>query len=269
MTATTNGRPIAGPAFGQFTGLRTLFRKDVREWLRSRRAAFAFAISMSVMAFLAANAWISAQIVEAMPEEPDGVFPLALAPTEHLLAAVSAQLFVLVAIFAVSGLIARERDSGTLAWVASKPVSRTSIWLSKWLSASAVLIATAVLLQIVVTTIVVTALYGTPDLTAVAWVAAGAALAVVFYAALGLAAATVVPGQPAVSAIGLAVLTLGPIVAETAPSAATSLLPTSILEWTVGAATGADVGWVTPIAVIAWTVGLAALAIMRIRRVEL
>src|SRR4051812_6508811 len=133
MTARTSERPIPAPAFGRFTGLPTLFRKDVREWLRGRRAAVAFTISMSVMVFLAANAWITARIVEAMPEEADGLVPVVQTSTDNFLVAASAQLFVLVAIFAVSGLIARERDTGTLAWVASKPVSRTSIWLSKLL----------------------------------------------------------------------------------------------------------------------------------------
>jgi hypothetical protein len=41
------------------------------------------------------------------------------------------------------------------------------------------------------------------------------------------------------------------------------LLPTSILGWTMGAATGADVGIVTP---IAWVVGLVALAIFATRQ---
>ena len=269
MTAMTSERPIAAPAFGRFTGLPTLFRKDVREWLRGRRAAVAFTISVSVMVLTAANAWITARIIEAMPDESEGVVPLSQAPTDNLLVAVSAQLFVLVAIFAVAGLVARERDSGTLAWVASKPVSRTSIWLSKWLSASVVLVSAAVLFPIAVTTVAVTAMYGAPDLAAIAWVTIGAALVAAFYAVVGLSAGTLVPGQPAVAAIGFAVFALGPIVAAVAPSAVTPLLPSSMLAWAVGGATGADVGWVTPVAIIAWTMGLAALAIIRIRRVEL
>ena len=49
------------------------------------------------------------------------------------------QIFVVAAIFAVASLIVHERDTGTLAWVASKPVSRGSIWLSKWISSTAIL----------------------------------------------------------------------------------------------------------------------------------
>ena len=78
-----------------------------------------FTDSVSFMVLTAANAWITARIVEAMPDAADGIVPLSQAPTDNLLVAVSAQLFVLVAIFAVAGLIARERDSGTLAWVES------------------------------------------------------------------------------------------------------------------------------------------------------
>jgi ABC-2 type transport system permease protein len=269
MTAITSGRPVAAPAFGRFTGLPTLFRKDVREWLRGRRAAVVFIVSAAIMILMAANAWITARIAEAIPAEVEGYIPLSQDPTDNLLLAASAQLFVLAAIFAVASLIARERDSGTLAWVASKPVSRTSIWLSKWLSASALLVTAGVLLPILVTTLVITALYGLPDLAAVAWVAIGAALVVVFYAAVGLTAGTVVRGQPAVAAIGFGIFALAPIVAAVSPTAIAPLLPTSMLGWAVAAATGADVGWVTPIAVVAWTLGLAAVAIMRIRRLEL
>jgi ABC-type transport system involved in multi-copper enzyme maturation permease subunit len=269
MTAMTSERPVAVPTFGRFTGLPTLFRKDVREWRRGRRAAVVFAISASVMVLMAANAWITARIIEAMPAEAEGSIPLSQAPTDNLFVAVSAGLFVLVAIFAVASLIARERDSGTLAWVASMPVSRTSIWLSKWLSAGVVLVTAAVLLPIGVTTLAVTAMYGLPDLAAVTWVTIGAAFVVVFYAAVGLAAGTMVRSQPAVAAVGFGVFALGPIVAAITPTALAPLLPSSMLGWAVGAATGADVGWVTPVAVVVWTLGLAALAIVRIRRLEL
>ena len=62
------------------------------------------------------------------------------------------QIFVIAAIFAVASLIVQERETGTLAWVASKPVSRGSIWLSKWISSTAILAVAAAIVPLVVTT---------------------------------------------------------------------------------------------------------------------
>jgi hypothetical protein len=84
-------------------------------------------------------------------------------PLDNLLAAVSSQIFVVAAIFAVASLLVRERESGTLAWVASKPVSRTSIWLAKWVSASGILAVVAVIVPLALTVVAITGLYGTPD----------------------------------------------------------------------------------------------------------
>ena len=78
-----------------------------------------------------------------------------------------------------------------------------------------------------------------------------------------------VPGQPAIIAVGLGVLFLVPIVAGLLPVDVTPYLPTSILDWTVGLAAGGDVGVVTPIAWAVWTVAIVALAIRRMERIEL
>lgn len=271
MTASiVSERPLAAPSFGRFAGLTALVRKDVTEWIRGRRAWIVFAISALFMALSAANAWLITNIRDSLPPDmgPDAL-PVSLAPLDNLLAAVSAQVFVLAAVFAVASLIVRERESGTLAWVASKPVSRGSIWVSKWLSASGILVVSAVVAPIVVTTIAVTLLYGLPDPATVVIVTIGAAAAVAFYTTLGLAAGTVLPGQPAIVAVGFMVFALAPAVVALIPLPVEPYLPTSILAWSFGLASGADVGWVTPIAWAAWTGGLATLAIRRMGRLEL
>ena len=61
----------------------------------------------------------------AVPKGPS------LDPATNFLLAISTQFFIFVAIFAVMGLLIVERDRGTLAWVASKPMSRGAIWQSK------------------------------------------------------------------------------------------------------------------------------------------
>ena len=269
MTASIAQRPMAASAFGRFAGLRPLLRKDITEWMRGRRAAVVFALSTAFMVLTAANAWIVARITEGLPSDVQPPAPGSLVPLDNLLAAIGSQIFVFAAIFAVASVLVRERESGTLAWVASKPVSRSSIWLAKWLSASGILAVAAVIAPIVATGAVVSLLYGVPALGPVVVVTAGAIAAVVFFAALGLAASTVVPGQPAVAATGFMVFVLAPMVAGLIPLPIGPYLPTSILSWSLGLATGTDVGWITPVAWAAWVLALAWLSIRRMERLEL
>ena len=124
MTASIAQRPVAASAFGRFAGLRPLLRKDITEWMRGRRAAVVFALSTAFMVLTAANAWIVARITEGLPSDVEPPAPGSLVPLDNLLAAIGSQIFVFAAIFAVASVLVRERESGTLAWVASKPVSR-------------------------------------------------------------------------------------------------------------------------------------------------
>ena len=267
MTATViSERQAAALAFGRFAGLRSLVRKDIAEWTRGRRAWVVFIIATLWTLLAAANAWIITQARSLLPAdvEPETI-PVTLAPMENLLAGFGSQVFVLAAVFAVASLIVRERESGTLAWVASKPVSRGAIWLSKWVSSSAMLAVTAVLAPLLVTVVAVVVMYGVPDPGAVAVVALGGVAAVVFYAALGLAAGTILPGQPAIVAVGLAAFALVPALLGLIPLPLAPYLPTSIVAWSIGAAMGADVGWVTP---VAWAVGTAILAGFGVRRMD-
>ena len=68
-------------------------------------------------------------------------------------------MFVVIAIFVTMSLIVGERESGTLAWTASKPVSRGAIWLAKWTSATGILWLLGVILPLVATAILVTVLW--------------------------------------------------------------------------------------------------------------
>lgn len=272
MTASTiaTDRAAVAPSYGRFAGLGALVRKDTTEWLRGKRAWIVFVVTTLFMVLTAANAWINQFMIENLPADvdpPDA--PISMAPLDNLVGAIGSQIFILAAIFAVASLIVRERESGTLAWVASKPVSRSSIWLAKWISSSAILAVAAVFAPIAVTAGAVVVMYGAPDVAPVVIVALGAAAVVAFYAALGLAAGTVMPGQPAIAATGFGVFALLPVVASLIPLPIGPYLPTSILQWSFATAGGLDAGWVTP---LAWAVGTAALvgfAVRRMGRMEL
>jgi ABC-type transport system involved in multi-copper enzyme maturation permease subunit len=270
MTASVPSIGIAGAGRRPlFQGLATLVRKDITEWRRGRRALTVALVTGSVMALTAANSWINARLLEVLPADVDGpAAPLSMAPLDNLMTGVAAQIFILAAIFAVAAVLVREREAGTLAWVAAKPVERHTILISKWISSSLVLAISAVIIPIAVTFATVSVLYGVPDVAPVAIVAVGATAAVVFFAALGLTAAVFLPSQVSVVAAGFAVFVLGPVIGGLVGSAA-GWLPTSILDWSAGIAAGGPIGWITPLSWGLATTGLIALGARRLRSVEL
>ena len=158
MTASTSTPPAVAAAAanpGILPGFGGVFRKEVIEWLQ-RVASVDHADREHVVHDpTAMNAWIQDTLA---PIDP--VPPPVLDPFTNVAAGVSAQMFVVIAIFVTMSLIVGERESGTLAWTASKPVSRGAIWLAKWTSATGILWLLGVILPLVATAILVTVIYG-------------------------------------------------------------------------------------------------------------
>jgi ABC-2 type transport system permease protein len=260
MNATTLDSPGVGQATlgrPRLLGLRNLVRKDLAEWVHGKRPWLVLGITTTVFAFAAANSRITDWAVRSLPADPgDGPAKvLSVLPMDNLLFAIGTQFIVLAAIFATMSLFLAERDSGTLAWMISKPVSRTSVLVSKWLTATLVLWVAAVVIPIAVTTALVTVLYGMPNLAAVVSLAVTLIAVPAFYVVVALAAATLVPSQAAVGAIGLAVLLAPQIIGGVVP-AITPFFPGSIFDWAVAVSTGAPASAVTP---VAWLIGTAVL----------
>jgi len=249
-------------------GFRPLLRKDAREWLRGRRAWVVLVATSVIMALTAASAWINTTLQGAFPEEGVEIEPVSMLPIDNLAAAIGFPVFIFATMLVVAGLIVREREAGTLAWVASKPVSRGSIIVSKWASATGMLAVTAVVVPLAVTVAVVAGLYGAPDPLLVVALAIGMAASVAYFVAVTLLVGTVLPGQPAIVAVAFVVWSL-PSVLGLLPAPVAQLDPSAILGWTVGLASGADVGILTPLAWAAITVALVGLAIRRVNRMEL
>jgi ABC-2 type transport system permease protein len=270
MTAQITSSVVTAPrpANRLLAGFGALVRKDLIEWTRGYRTWVVFAVTAAFMTLTAANGWITSRIIAALPDGAEAPAPASLVPLDNLMAAVGAQIFVLAAIFAVGSLIVAERHAGTLAWVASKPVSRSAIWLAKWTSSTAMLAISAVLLPLAATAALVTLLYGAPPVEVIAGFAAAAIALVAFFAAVGLAAGTVVPGQPAVIAVGFVVFALLPVLGGILGPDIAALLPTSILPWFAGLATGMPVSWTTPVAFAIVTAAVVGLGLYRIGRME-
>jgi ABC-type transport system involved in multi-copper enzyme maturation permease subunit len=215
-------------------------------------------VSTLFMSLTALNAWLQANL----PAEMGAPTDVETDPTMILLGAVSSQIFALAAVFAVMNLIVAERENGTLAWTASKPVARGAIWLAKFSVATVVLSLVACVIPLALTTVLVFALYGPVPILPIGAMAVGMGLATAFYVAVTLAASTLVASQAAVAAIGLAAMFLPQLLGLLVPPA---VLPTSILQWSILAGIGEPAGIVTP---IIWAAAMAALVLFSMRRME-
>jgi ABC-type transport system involved in multi-copper enzyme maturation permease subunit len=249
----------------RIAGFGPLFRKELREWAHSKRIWVILATTTAFMALTAANGAINAWLVANVPgaEVPNG--PIVLDPMPNFMAAVSTQIFVVVAIFAAMSLLVAERDRGTLSWVASKPVSRAAIWLSKSAAGAVVVSIVAGIIPLAVTFAAAVVLYGPAGIDALVFAAIGVAASITFMVAVVLAASVVVSNQAAVAAIGFVVFFLPQLLAGLFPVDISVVLPSSILTWAMGPVFGIDMGLVTP---IAWAVSVIALGIFASWRME-
>lgn len=261
MTAVVSTPAVAGVStVGFLPGFGGLLRKELTEWRRGRRTWIVFLISAAFMTLTALNTWLMANLPD---EATEGAPAPVLDPFMNLLTGVSSQIFVIAAIFAVMAIITAERESGTLAWTASKPVSRSAIWLSKFVASSAVMWVVAAIIPLAATVALVLALYGPLPALPVIIVAIGMGMAIVLYVAVALAASTFVTSQAAVAGIAIGFIFVPQFLGLIVPNM--ELLPQSILQWSMLTAAGEAASMVT---VISWAVTVIALVAFSVRRME-
>ncbi len=267
MTAITTSRTdVAGSnaGLGMLPGFGGLLRKELTEWRRGRRTWIVLLVSTLFMTLSALNSWLQSVIpADGTEEAAVPVFD----PMMNLMGAVSSQMFVVAAIFAVMALITAERESGTLAWTASKPVSRSGIWLSKFVASSAVLWVVAAMVPLIATVALVLALYGPVPAVPVMILAVGAGLAIVLYVAVAMAASTVVTSQAAVAGIAIGFMFLPQFLGLIVPNI--EFLPQSILQWSIMIAAGEPAGVATPIVWAVTVIALVAFSVRTMERLEL
>ena len=249
---------------GRLLGLRNLVRKDVLDWGHGKRTWIVAAATTTVIVLGAANAAINQWVIASFPAEAgDGPAKiLSVVPIDNLLAGIGTQISVLAVIFATMSLLIAERDSGTLAWTISKPVSRTSVLVSKWLTATLVLWVAAFVIPLAITTGLVTVLYGAPDMAVVVAVALATVMVPAIFVGITLVASTFVSNQAAVGAIGLFFFILPSIAGGLVPAVA-PFFPTSIFGWAIEVSTGGPISLVTP---AAWAIGMTVLFVLGRRR---
>ena len=260
ISTTRRATAVAPSANGRLPGFGALLRKEVTEWRRARRT---WVVSLASALFLTLGA-MGAWLISVLPADMTEGEPLpSVDPLLNLIGPVTTHVFVIIAIFAAMALISSERDNGTLAWTASKPVSRSAIWLAKLASASGVLWLVVGILPLAASVALVVVLYGAvPPMTVVA-MAIGMGMVIALYVAISLAASTIVTSQAAVAGITLTVISVAPMLSQLLPDP--TVLPTSILDWSINLGVGEPV---SVIPVITWALTMAALATFSLRRME-
>jgi ABC-type transport system involved in multi-copper enzyme maturation permease subunit len=247
--------------FGQF------FRKEVSEWWASRRAPIIFVITSLLVCGTTIAPWLQANFPAA--DGSGSAAPLSLDPTVNLVGANWVQWLVYLPILASMGLVAGERDKGTLAWSLSMPLSRTALLAAKWTAGALVYGLAGVVGPMIVGAAVATAAYGAlPDPTTIVGFSVALLTLPAFYIGLCIAVGTRITSQAGVAGIAVAV-SLSPALAGVLAPGVAQALPPSMGVWSLAWASGADPGWITP---VGWAVGMAVVAVIAVasfRRAEL
>jgi len=255
MTASATNLGLQG--FGPF------MRKELAEWWQRRAilAVFGAVTVLGVIGTLATriDEWLSSLA-------PAGA---QLDPTTNVLGAQFDQWILFVAIFASIGLLIQERGTGTLAWTLSKPISRNSLLLAKWLVAVAMLTLFGLVVPLSVSVVVATVFYGgMPDLARVATLG-GVLIAVpAFYVAFNLALSTRLNSQAGVAAIGVGVAMVPLLFGGFLPALA-ELWPTSMSSVALAMASGEAPHLPTILSWAVVLVGLGSGALVIFRREDL
>jgi ABC-type transport system involved in multi-copper enzyme maturation permease subunit len=236
---------------GILLGFGTVFRKEVQEWTRGRRALIVSIVSVSA-------AVLGTIVPLLVPKDSPGAAALSMDPTTNVLISWSGLTFAIVAVLATMGLVSTERDRGTLGWNLTNPVSPSSILAAKWSAAVLVYGFVGVVAPLVVSTIVAAVAYGgVPDLGIIGLFAILYLTVPAFYIGLMVALGSGIKATAGIAGIGFLVMFLPSGIGALLPIV-NEVSPTSIGTWAVAVATG---GPASPMTLAGWVVSMAVLVI--------
>ena len=254
MTAHSATAAPAIPASrsGPLLGFGTILRKELTEWLRGPKALIILGVSVLGAIFMTLIPFIA----EATGEAAEAGL-LSRDPTANVLLGWTGQTVVVIAILATMALVSGERDRGTLGWTLSNPVSPTSVILAKYLVATVLVTVTAILLPMVVSVAIATALYGVPDFRVVGTFAVLFLTLPIFYVAVTVFLGTVVKSTVGVAGVAFAVAFIPSAIGGLVPIIG-QVSPTSVGTWAMAVAKGQPASMLTP---IGWLVAMAFLVV--------
>lgn len=252
---------------GESSGFRPLLRRELGAWWKTSKWFKQLLIWLAIM-----NGMLL--LVSATGRLDSAPHPPALILQEGLdvffnLGMMAASLG---AVIVTQGAIIGERQSGTAAWVLSKPASRRCFILSKFVAYAFSLLLLVVGLQGIIAFVQIGLWSGMAvNLPGFAAGVGLIALSALFYLALSLMLGTFYRGRGAVTGTAIGFIFLGQILSGVLP-VTQYILPSRFSDAAVALAAGQDLPanfWIAPIATLVWTVLMLAIALLRFEREEL
>lgn len=254
-------QPVAASGWRQ--GLGNLFRKEAQQWWSGRRW-----VKRGLLWIFICNAILLA--VGADTEMEPGAEKFETMTQVYTI--LSFMATGIGATLSVQDAIIGERQSGTMEWILSKPVSRPAFILAKLLAVGLSFSITAVILPALPGYWLIRTFSGTaPALVPYLATVGALMLGVFFFQALGLFLGTVYQSRAAISGTGIGLLMAGNMISQ----ASRNLLP--IMPWNIAEQGGLWVVEGAPSPYFALglltTAGLTlllwALTVARFRRMEI
>jgi ABC-type transport system involved in multi-copper enzyme maturation permease subunit len=253
QTTTIDSPAVSSGSRRPLLGLGTVIRKELTEWLRGPKAWIILGVSVFGAIFMTLIPFIA----EATTTARDAGL-LSHDPTTNVLLGWTGQVVALIAILSTMALLSTERDRGTLAWTLTNPVSPWSVVTAKYVVAFTVFVATAIVLPMLVSILLATAVYGgLPDLRVVGTFLALFLALPAFYIALTVALGTAVKSTVGVAGIAFSVMFVPQILSGLLPIIG-ELSPTSIGSWAMLVAKGQPASMLTP---IGWAISMVVLIV--------
>jgi ABC-type transport system involved in multi-copper enzyme maturation permease subunit len=245
-----------------FVGFGNFARKDLAEWFRTKRFMWTALTAVGMMAFGVTAAKIARAVDPAAEVPLDASTNMYMAGWETFIP--------IFAVFSTMGMIVSERESRTLAWSLSMPLTRSAVLLSKLVTSIVALSVSVVLLPELAAVVTARAVYGEfPNADAMVCPVAGGVAIALLLILLTLATSVFFRSQRAVVGVALCVGLVIPGVISSLLPAAVAWWPISIDQWIENLGAGKPLQAVTPIVWLASLVVLAAAAKLRFDREEL
>jgi hypothetical protein len=256
------GRPRLGRNDERLAGLGNFFAKEMREWFRTRRA-FWTAVAAQALLLLGV---LAMRVFAAFNPHAEGVN---LSASFNMYNAGWETILPLFVIFSTMGFLVGERETRTLAWSLSMPLSRGAVLAAKLAGTIVALGILTWVLPLATTLVAVRLAYGEfPDAAStVGPFLTGIALSI-FLIVLNLTTSSFFRSQRSVTAIALCAALAVPMLIENLWKAASPWYPMAIEFWIKGLANREAVNWITPVVYVAVLAGLLVAAQARFSRDE-
>jgi len=266
VTAIDAYAPVRGAALSavaeRLAGFSNFARKDATEWFRTRRAFWTTLTAVSLI--------LLGVLAERIHGAVDPAAAIVTDPSKNMIAAGWDGLLPIFAVFTTMGILVSERESRTLAWSLSMPLTRAAVLASKLLTSVLALAVFAVLIPDVAAVIAVRIAYGGfPDAASILWPALSGATVALFLIVLNLAVSVFFRSQRTVAAVALTVGLVVPGLIASFWPAAVPWWPVSIGDWVSGYGAGQPIQAISPVVWLASLVVLLAAAQIRFGRDEL